>query len=356
MAGVPLVLLVREFTRPPVSETVPTVPKSNPAASAEKKAPSSPSDSQTQVGGSAPQWMEYRGWTNAVHWTNAQVEVIVVPAIGRILQFRFHGDSGPFWEHPELGGHSPDAQSSEWINFGGDKAWPSPQSEWPLWTPRAWPPPPAFDSMAVQATLEKDHVLLTSPVDPYYGIRTLREIWLDALQPKLRVVTTFERVTSGTSPNSPQPHPVGIWIVTQLQHPESVFVPLPTPTRFPGGYDLQSDTPPSELLLQGDLLSLKRDSKASHKIGTDSDRLLWVGSSCSLLIQSARTPQGVYPDHSSSAEVYTNPDPLPYVELEMLASLQSLEVGARMSQTNHYTLHRRQAATPLEEARRVLGL
>ena len=47
-----------------------------------------------------------------------------------------------------------------------------------------------------------------------------------------------------------------------------------------------------------------------------------------------------YPDEGSSAEVYTNSDPLKYVELEMLGPLQTLKVGDSVSQTNTYTLSR----------------
>ena len=47
-------------------------------------------------------------------------------------------------------------------NFGGDKTWPAPQSDWPKLTPRPWPPPVAFDSLPVQATVDGFVVKLIS--------------------------------------------------------------------------------------------------------------------------------------------------------------------------------------------------
>src|SRR5437899_837082 len=84
----------------------------------------------------------YHGWSNAIVISNGKAEVIVVPEIGRIMQFRLAGDmDGPFFENPALFGQRGDPGAKEWLNFGGDKTWPSPQSEWPKIAPRGWPPP-----------------------------------------------------------------------------------------------------------------------------------------------------------------------------------------------------------------------
>ena len=47
----------------------------------------------------------YHGWTDAVVLGNGTVEAIVVPSVGRLMQFRFTGAAdGPFWENPKLAG------------------------------------------------------------------------------------------------------------------------------------------------------------------------------------------------------------------------------------------------------------
>lgn len=106
----------------------------------------------------------YRGWNEAVTISNGKVEAIVVPQIGRVMQFRFTGDhDGPFWENSRLSGKAPNSQSSEWGNFGGDKSWPAPQAEWEKMTGRGWPPPAAFDSHSGPGRSEKQHVGVTQP-------------------------------------------------------------------------------------------------------------------------------------------------------------------------------------------------
>ena len=64
---------------------------------------------------------------------------------------------------------------------------------------------------------------------------------------------------------------------------------------------------------------------------------------------------GEYPDRGASAEVYTNPDPKSYVELETLGPLVTLRAGERITQTNTYTLMRRMSADPAVDARRLLA-
>src|SRR5262245_9268854 len=183
----------------------------------------------------------YRQWADSILHSNGAVEVVIVPAVGRVMQMRFAGeDDGPFWENPSLEGRQPNPSSTDWINFGGDKTWPAPQADWPKVTPRAWPPPVAFDSMPVQAEIKNNTVELISPVDPHYGIRTRRLVRLDPRRPVMTITTTYEKLEG-------EPRTVGVWIITQLKDPERVFIPLPEKTLFPEGYNKQSKELPANL-------------------------------------------------------------------------------------------------------------
>ncbi len=294
--------------------------------------------------------INYEGWTNALSMVNEQAEVVVVPSIGRIMQFRFLGESGPFWENPALRGKSPDPLAAEWVNFGGDKVWPAPQSEWAQWTPRAWPPPPGFDSESVEVEVVGDRVLLKSAVDAHYGIRWEREIRLDPLQARMIVVTRYHKVSETSLTNL-----VAIWSITQLREAVAVLVPRLKPGHFGNGYELQSELPPPDLQVDDDWIRLTRNPKASHKIGNDAGTLIWLGERVALRVDSPRRPEGLYPDRGCSAEVYTNPDPLAYVELELLSPLEPLRPGQTMAQTNTYTLFLRQEKDSVAEARRILS-
>lgn len=290
----------------------------------------------------------YHGWDDAILLSNGRVEAVIVPAIARVMQFRFAGETdGPFWENESLYGRLPDPQSTNWLNFGGDKAWPAPQSDWKRVTPRAWPAPAGFDAVPFKAEIHGWEVTLTSPVDPYYGIRTRRVIKLAIDDPVMTITTTFQKVGG-------QPLLVSVWGVTQLKEAVTVYTPLIPASRFREGYVLQSENPPPSLRARGGGLTLTRSPKQAHKIGTDGSTLIWMSAEVVLRIDSPRQILRTYPDEGASVEVYTSPDPLPYVELEMLGPLTKMKQSEEISRSSTYTLLRRTEADPELEARKLL--
>src|SRR5262245_43962467 len=77
----------------------------------------------------------YHGWPEAYVMSNGKVTAVVVPAIGRVMQFGFAGEEGVFWENRALDGRLADGQllvwaAKDWVNFGGDKTWPAPEADW----------------------------------------------------------------------------------------------------------------------------------------------------------------------------------------------------------------------------------
>ncbi len=314
---------------------------------------------------------EYNGWKDALILSNGKVEAVIVPSIGRVMQFRYVGEEGVFWENPAVAGKSVNPEAKEWINFGGDKPWPAPQADWPKVTPRAWPPPIGFDASAwttkilycteVKTLLMcssnrnelKDisimSVIMESPADPHYGIRVKRRMFLHPKKSELAIHTSFERISG-------DPVKVGVWVITQVKEAEAVFVPIQNGTSYPDGYNKQSKELPEHFKVANGLIELKRDPKKSTKIGNDAGSLLWVGAKHILKVDSPRVPQAEYPDNGSSAEVYTNVDPLQYIELEMLGPLKEMKVGDKIERTNVYTLMRRREKTPAAEARKIFGL
>ena len=121
---------------------------------------------QTKPDGSVSQ-VAYHVWKDCYLLASAAIEVIVVPAIGRIMQFRKIGDdAGVLWENRELDGQLPKPNSGIWANFGGDKCWPAPQSDWPQIMGHEWPPPAAFDASPFEVSATDWGLILKSPVDP----------------------------------------------------------------------------------------------------------------------------------------------------------------------------------------------
>jgi hypothetical protein len=291
----------------------------------------------------------YHGWTNCYVLNNETTEVIVVPRVGRVMQFGFRGEQGVFWENAELEGKELSCESKEWINFGGDKTWPAPESDWSRVTGRTrWHPPEAFDCLPLDARVEGSDVLLSSRVDPHYGVRTVRRIHLDPARPEMTIETTYERIWGLSAP-------IGIWIITQLKEPAAVYSRVPAAAlEAMKGVILLTKNPPPTLKVEDGLAGMTRDPLAPYKLGFESSSLLWMGEKHALRIESLRIMDAEYPDKGSSAEVYTNPDPLKYVELEMLGPLRMLKPGEKMVQTNRYTLFRRTDDTLEQQARRIL--
>ncbi|MEM7713141.1 MAG: DUF4380 domain-containing protein [Cyanobacteria bacterium P01_A01_bin.68] len=292
--------------------------------------------------------INYQGWEDSYILSNSQVEAVIVPAIGRIMQFRFPGEENTFWEDSQIYGKIPNPKSEEWDNFGGDKTWPAPQSEWEDITKVSWPPPDTFDSVPVQLKAEKNEITLISEVDPLYGIRFTRKITLEPNQPIMKITTTFEKVKGDSQQ-------VSVWTITQLKEPVSVFAAIPQPSIFPQGYNKQSDDLPANLKIEDGILSLTRDENKAHKIGSDASTLLWVGEKTAVRIDSPRIDKAIYPDNNSNSEIYTNYNPKAYVELEFLSPLKTLEVGEKMDLTVKYTLIKTTSENIEEQVKEILG-
>jgi hypothetical protein len=290
----------------------------------------------------------YRGWSDALLLSNGRVEAVIVPAIGRVMQFRFAGEKeGPFWENEALFGQTADPTSTNWANFGGDKTWPAPQADWDDHTRHSWPPPATFDAMAWEATVKGWKVTLTSAVDPDYGIRARREISLAIDDPVMHITTTYEKLSG-------RPMLVSVWIVTQLKQPILACAPLAVPSIYREGFKLQSEESPPSLRVENGVLSLARHPKQAHLIGLDGGTLFWLSDESVLRIDSSRLPHRKYPDEGASIKLYTNPDPLPYVELETLGPLEKMIIGTVIHRSSTYTLRRRAELDLGLEIRRLL--
>jgi hypothetical protein len=290
----------------------------------------------------------YQGWSNSVSVNNGVVEAVIVPTVGRVQQFRFVGDTnGVFWENPRAWGRTP---SGFYPNFGGDKAWPSPQSDW------GWPPPKGFDGSVNTVSFTNGIVTLVTPVDSTYNIRTTRIIELLVNEPVMRIRTIFERTGASSKTN------LGVWIDCQatVASDSRCYVPVPSSSIFTNGFTLHGSSQftamlPSEFTNANGLISFGVNSDAvNHKLGFDGSTLALVGPSLSLRVDAPRIPGATYPDGNSSTEVYTAGSNH-YFELEMLGPLATLPVGEKIEFVTTYSLFRRTEAATDAEAQKVLS-
>jgi hypothetical protein len=292
--------------------------------------------------------VSHREWPKSLRISNGLVEAIVVPAVGRIMAFQWAGAGRNVFWADESNDDQHMVVEEGWRNFGGDKAWPSPQSEWESLTGRAWPPPAAFDSLAYRATVLDGSIEITSPVDPHYGIQVVRNIALCIELPMLQISTEFRKVAG-------PPVRTGIWVITQMCDAECLYALLPEHSTFGDGFVQQMGTRPEFLQRAGRLLSLKRPSREKIKIGLEANTLLWVGKEDVVRIEAAGEP-GEYPDLGCHTEIYTNPDPVPYIELETLGSLTTLRAGHAIRSTTRYSLTHRSESSTDDEAIKAFSI
>ena len=289
----------------------------------------------------------WHGWSDAVVLKNPVAAVVIVPSIGRVMNFSLLDKSGqptegPLWNNREMDGKPVEPTSQQWGNFGGDKSWPELQAEWPTIQKRGWPPPAGFDASVNSIEIKGTEVTLTTPVDASYGIRETRVINLDKSAAIMTIATNYEKVQG-------EPVKTGIWTITQLTSPENAYAEIPAKSVFENGYANLSPAPIFELSKEADRVRVRRDPNKSTKMGTDGNWLLWTGAGVdgnklSLKIERISTPPAgaEWPDKGARLNIYTNPDKggQPYVELEVMGAMQTMKIGDKATSTNRYTLTR----------------
>ncbi len=297
--------------------------------------------------------LTYHGWRDCARISNGLVEAIVVPQIGRILAFQFvgHPESSPIFTNPDLLGKTgADVKAGDWANFGGDKLWPSPQSDWPQYIGHTWPPPPEFDGVPQRLEIVPGGVRLIVPLSAEFGADASRTITLRPGEARLSIAQTIRRTAAPTGKGGLLP--LGLWSVTQTRGDGTIYLPLNPKSRFPLGFvtfdnDSRPVLNPGKLPLgwtrSRALLMGQRDAKTSTKLGADNSSG-WIASLYGGTILFSEHflahPGQSYPDGGCSAEVYANSGATAYVELELLGPLQSLPVGEQMTYDIAWDLHR----------------
>jgi hypothetical protein len=287
----------------------------------------------------------YRGWPNPAIVHGDGIEAVVIPSIGRIIDLRRPGEKeGVLWQNPALRGEAVRPDAASWTNFGGDKTWPAPESRWMKNAAGQWMPPKVFDQSHLTARLTETGLLLESPVDALSGVRFTRLI-RPAGHHTLAVTTTYTKVQG-------DPVQIAVWVVTQLSEPRVIAT-----TANPQGNPVNLGFGKVKgVEIEKGVVFWKRYPDVCAKLGTTGRALAWVDDRHTLLITSEPgEPTGVFAGDGNRAELYVNPDPLPYVELETLGHLATLRVGESTACTNFYRLDpTRPDETPKAAARRLL--
>jgi hypothetical protein len=167
--------------------------------------------------------IDYPPFGTAYEIRNDRATAIVVPAVGRIMEYHVDGSPNLLFVHrPDVEAYRADntvTEPGKWHNYGGDKVWYWPQDQWPQALGRAWPPPHELDGLPWTAKAVRDGVQLTSAAVPQYGAFATRTIRLEGNGGLRQTVEV--RPTAGTGHD---PLPIGAWTVTQVPLPTSVVL------------------------------------------------------------------------------------------------------------------------------------
>lgn len=143
---------------------------------------------------------------------------------------------------------------------------------------------------------------------------------------------------------SEQPVEWSVWEVAQIDDPARACLPFHAGGRFPAGYLPFADNPPAPDRLQvGEAeVCLRRHPNRGSKIGGDSPAGWVAGVVGDLRFQvSARHEGGrEYPDGGCSLEIWSNPDPLRYMELEVLSPIRKVQPRKSTAFTTRWNLSR----------------
>ncbi|MCS6829718.1 MAG: hypothetical protein RMM08_01590 [Armatimonadota bacterium] len=277
--------------------------------------------------------VSYRGWQDSYRLSNGTVEVIVVPSIARIMHYGFAGEPNTLWVNPATEGKP--VKPGEWLNHGGDKAWVWPQDEWPQRIGRGWPPPSATDQVPHQVEIVNGNVVrLSSPLVAGYGVRVVREVRLEPSGTRVHILTRLEKLRDGAD------FPVAAWVVAQLPVPDLLLVRLYPGSTLSEGYKLFSlDAWKAVRRLAPDILLPERRSEVAVKLGCDAEVLAWFKSPYLVVHRSPISDLADFRpgDH---AQIFSNSDALPYIELEFTSPLKVLRKGESVSLEVTWELHR----------------
>jgi hypothetical protein len=259
--------------------------------------------------------IDYHGWEGSYLMTNGDVEVVVVPQIARIMEYRPAGGENLLWVNRELmpdyeGELSGQSNIGGWPNHGGYKLWPAPQSAW------NWPPPPKLDRGPCEAEITDGEALrLTGQPDPEAGIRFDRLIRLSPSGTRLEVDQVMVNA-------SDRPVEWAIWDVTQVPSDCVGFVPL-----GPGATvrAQEGEEPGEQWRRAGDMLLVRPDGTSEKVFITG--RPSWLGCRIGgwIFVKAFESPAGATPEGETPREVYVGG--LGYIELEVVGPSVRLEPG-----------------------------
>ncbi len=271
--------------------------------------------------------IDYRGWKDCYRMSNGLIEIVVVPAIGgRIMTYSLN-NTNVIYENPAEFGKTYPPVKGVWRNFGGYKVWPAPQT----W----WPPEPVLDSAESRIEiLSPSSLRIIGAPSPEAGLQYIKDV---TIYPGSSQVTILQKMINVSNQQLER----SIWDVTQVKVPGRVIFSLNPKSVFPEKikyWDAEKILS-KQLFFKNGLVLVKYDG-SEGKLGADSPSgwIAYQYQNLTYLKKFQYFPGEKYPDDGCTVEVWANTEP-PYVEVEVLSPLKTLEPGQSYIFTEDWYLY-----------------
>ncbi len=261
------------------------------------------------------------GGREAFQMTDGKTEAVIVPSIARVMRYAEVGGENWLWVAADG-----QVEQDGWKNYGGEKSWVAPQSEWPLFLERAWPPDEAWESGHEAKVLENPpRVHTESPVGKN-GIRIVREFSF-AAGGEFVTTTTLEKVSG-------PPLMAGAWTITQIPAVEAILMPIDPASAYKRGFYRWGKSALGDVQGHSDLtIRVTPTTDGAYKIGVDAPTaVIHAWRKGKVFEQRADHEEGNYPDGAEGAgfpvELYDHGRAdKHYLELELLSPISPLSIG-----------------------------
>ncbi len=272
--------------------------------------------------------LPWGGWDEAYRLSNGEAELVVVPAVSRVLHYGLAGGENVLWHNAAVGGHVPGKE--QWTNYGGSKTWVWPEHEWPTRAGSAWPPPTDLPD-TIRSAVEVQGgatLVLTTPPHPGFGLSLMRRM-------RLADSGTRVEIRSELRKHGGAEFPVAAWTVTQVPADGALFARLSPGSRLAEGYKAYFGSFATVTREAEDVLLIERQSAEYAKIGMDADLLAWRRGELLFVEQASdrETPLAAFA-LGDRAQIYSHFDADPnlpmgvsYVELEFTSPMRAPRVG-----------------------------
>lgn len=278
--------------------------------------------------------IQYKGWKEAIEISNSDIQLIVVPEVGRILHYSLIDGENIFYENSDFKGNlfkngTFYNNKTEAPNVGGNRVLPCSEDYFHEISGYRHIPDPFINASSYSTSYLTNGVILKSPVSDFLGIQIERKITVNEIGSNVSIHQKLTKVKSAKNTVLSK-IPLTIWSLSKIKTPNTAYVKLANKSIFKIGYTISKwpdakNHAAKNISVKNGILKLKSSNKLPQKIGADAKQ--WVaGYLENHLFKESFTfdENSKYPDFGTSITIFGNDL---FSELEVLSPEKHLELG-----------------------------